>query len=222
MLTLRIGGQSSECVHALDTLSGLSAGFISHNARDGYARQVTLALNKGLAGARYVVDALIGGADAATAFEKAEARGVSANSCGAIAALAVRGGVQIGQRWAVVRPSSASDSAFAFTKRSAEALSDGANWLRRHIPFVDARITGEVVLLSRDRKADFTGECVIVHELDIRPVALKVHLNQSYREEVIRAFDESLEVSVYGDIYRAGNKHILKNPRDFSVSPKGA
>ena len=136
--------------------------------------------------------------------------------------LAERGGVQIGQRWAAVRPSSASDSAFAFTKSSAEALADGADWLRRHTPFVDAHITGEIVLLSRDRKADFTGECVIVHELDGRPVALKVHLNQSHREEVIRAFEESLEVSVYGDIHRLGNKHTLENPRDFSVSPKDA
>ena len=206
-------------LHSLVPAGYGEQGYMNDEVKPPFSRQVTLALNKGLAGARYVADALIGGAKAADVFEKAKSQGVSANSCGAIAALAERGGVQIGQRWAAVRPSSASDSVFAFTKSSGEALADGADWLRRRSPFMDAHITGEVVLLSRDRKEDFNGECVIVHELDGRPVALQVRLNPNHREEVFRAFEESLEVSVYGDIHRVGNKHTLENPRDFSVSP---
>lgn len=204
-------------LHSLVPAGYGEQGYMDDEVKPPFPRQVTLALNKGLAGARAVADALIGGADAAAAFEKADARGVSANSCEAIAALAERGGVQIEQRWAAARPSSAPDGVFAFTKSSGEALADGADWLRRSIPFVDAHITGEVVRLSRDPKADFTGECAIVYELDGRPVTLQVHLSPNHREEVFRAFDESLEVSVYGDIHRVGNKHILKNPRDFSV-----
>lgn len=194
--------------------------YMADEVRPPFSRQAALALNNGLLGARAAAAALIGGAQVSTVFENAKPKGVSANFCEAIADLTKQGGdVEIGQRWAAVRPSSATNGAFAFTESSAEALSDGANWLRRHSPFVNAYVTGEVVHLSRDYQADFDGECVIVHELDSRPIGLKVNLDKEDHADVIRAFEQNLEVSVYGDIHREGNKYILKNPHNFSVSP---
>ena len=194
--------------------------YMSDEVRPPFSRQAALALNNGLLGARAAAAALIGGAKVSTVFENAKPKGVSANFCEAIADLTKQGGdVEIGQRWAAVRPSSAANGAFTFTESYAEALSDGADWLRRHSPFVNAHVTGEVVLLSKDYKADFDGECVIVHELDERPVGLKVNIRKGDHPEVIRAFEQNLEVSVYGDIHRKGNKYSLENPRQFSVSP---
>ena len=54
-------------------------------------------------------------------------------------------------------------------------------------------------------------------ELDGRPVALQVQFDTADRQEVVRAFRDSLEISVDGDIYREGRRYYLRGPHNFSV-----
>lgn len=207
-------------LHSLVPAGYGEQGYLDDKVRPPFAREVTLALNKSLLGARSAADALNGGTDISIVFEQSKSQGISANSCEALASLAKQcAGVEIDQMWAPARPPSVSDGNFAFTESSADALTAGADWLRRHNPFVDAHIKGEVVLLSRDYSESFDGECVIAHEIDGRPVSLRVKLASEDHPEAIHAFEENLPISIYGDIYRSGNKYTLENPRGFSVTP---
>ena len=184
-----------------------------------FSRQATLTLNKGLLGARNAADALIGGTYDISVFEKVGTQGLSANSCEALAELTnCYKDVEISQYWAIVRPTDVVESAFVFTESDADALTAGADWLRQHNPFVDAHIKGEVVILSRDYNENFDGECVIAHEIDGRPVSLRVKLASEDHPEAIRAFEGNLQISICGDIYRSGNKYTLENPRQFLVT----
>ena len=182
-----------------------------------FARQATLALNNGLRQAGNTADAVLGGAGISS-FDEVAQQGVSANMCEAVSALARHGhGVEVSLSWAVVRPSDASDGQFTFAESTADVFADGAEWLRRKNPFLNAQVTGEIVRLDRESQEEFDGQAVMLCEVDGRPVALQVQFDMSDREEVVRAFRDSLEVSVDGDIYREGRRYYLRRPHDFSV-----
>ena len=56
-----------------------------------------------------------------------------------------------------------------------------------------------------------------MYEFDSRPITLHVKFEDADHDKVIRAFDDGLEVSLYGDVHLEGRRHVLKNPRDFTV-----
>ena len=182
-----------------------------------FARQATLALNNGLRQAGNTAEAVLGGAGISS-FDEVAQQGVSANLCEAVAALARHGhGVEVSVSWAPVRPSDASDSRFTFAESTADVFADGAEWLRRKNPFLNAQVTGEIVRLDRESQEEFNGQAVMLCELDGRPVALQVQFDTADREEVVRAFRDSFEISVDGDIYREGRRYYLRGPHNFSV-----
>ncbi len=183
-----------------------------------FPRRVTIALNDGLREASRTADVVNAGAKVSSSFEEAAQKGVSANFCDAVAALTKQGhGIEVSLSWAAVRPSDSLDDEFEFPESIADVFTEGAEWLRRNSPFMDAHVTGEVVRLFRESRADFDGQAVVMYQLDRRPVALAVQFDTPDHEEVYRAFRESLEISVSGDIYREGRRYLLKNPRNFSV-----
>ncbi len=183
-----------------------------------FPRRATIALNDGLREASRTANVVNAGAKVSSSFEKAAQKGVSANFCDAVAALTKQGhGIEINLSWAAVRPSNSLDDEFEFPESTADVFTEGAEWLRRNSPFLDAHVTGEVVRLLRESQADFDGEAVVMYQLDRRPVALEVQFDPPDHEEVYRAFRESLEISVAGDIYREGRRYFLKNPRNFSI-----
>jgi hypothetical protein len=182
-----------------------------------FARLATLALNNGLRQAGNTAEAVLGGAGISS-FDEVPQQGVSANLCEAVAALARQGhGVEVSVSWAPVRPSDASDSQFAFAESTADVFANGAEWLRRRSPLLNAQVAGEIVRLDRESQEEFDGQAVMLCELDGRPVALQVQFDMADREEVVRAFRDSLEVSVDGDIYREGRRYYLREPHNFSV-----
>ena len=182
-----------------------------------FARQATLALNNGLRQAGNTADAVLGGAGISS-FDEVAQQGVSANLCEAVSALARHGhGVEVSLSWAVVRPSDASDGQFTFAESTADVFADGAEWLRRKSPLLNAQVAGEIVRLDRESQEEFDGQAVMLCELDGRPVALQVQFDTANREEVVRSFRDSLEISVDGDIYREGRRYYLRGPHNFSV-----
>ena len=127
-------------------------------------------------------------------------------------------GIEISLLWATVRPSEASDGHFAFAESSADVLTEGARWLRRNSPFLDARVTGEIVRLDRESQEEFDGRAGVLYELDGRPVVLNVQFDPMDRNNVLKAFQDGVEVSVDGDVHRDGRRYILRNPRNFQLA----
>ncbi len=231
----RASGMVAEYVRGVRPLPGYEAGpelTLHSQVRAGYGtqedmgdafrapfpRRATIALNDGLREASRTANVVKAGAKVSSSFEEAAQKGVSANFCDAVAALTKQGhGVEVSLSWAAVRPSNSLDGEFEFGESDADLFAEGADWLRQNSPFIDAHVTGEVVRLLRESKADFDGQAVVMYQLDHRPVALAVQFDPPDHEEVYRAFRESLEISVAGDIHREGRRYFLKNPRNFSV-----
>ena len=183
-----------------------------------FSRQVTLALNNGLREAEKAARTAQTGETIESSFERAAREGANANLCEAVAALAKREhGIGVGVSWAASRPSQEPDGEFSFHESLADALDAGAEWMKSVNPFTDAHVTGEVVHLSRNIKEDFDGQAVIMYEFDNRLTALRVKFDVADHDNVIRAFENGLEVSLYGDVHREGRLYFLENPRAFSV-----
>ncbi len=183
-----------------------------------FSRRATIALNTGLREASEVLEAVYGGGQLSEVFGNEASKAVSANLCDAVAALARQGhGIGVGLSWAKVRPADAPSREFAFVESAADLFAEGAELLRRTNPFIDAHVTGEIVRLDRDSKEEFDGRSVVLHELDGRPVALHVQFDNADQDGVLRAFKNSIEISVDGDIHREGRTYLLKNPHNFVV-----
>ena len=182
-----------------------------------FSRQSTLALYAGLHTARDTLVSVLGGAPLSV-FDTAAPQGASANFCTAVAALARQShGIAVSLSWAKVRPTEVAEREFAFAESEAKVFEDGAEWLRQHSPFLDAPITGEIVRLDRQSHEQFDGQAVVLSEMDGRPAALQVQFAATDQAEVLRAFEQGLEISVSGDIYREGRRYVLQNPRNFVV-----
>lgn len=183
-----------------------------------FPRRATIALNDGLREASRKAEAVIGGEDISAVFKQDPSRTVSANFCDAMAALALSGhGIEVNLSWATVRPADVSDSGFTFGESTAEVLAVGAELLRRHSPFLDAHITGEIVGPDRQVREDFDGQSVVVCQLDDRPIALQVRFDAADYDEAWRAFRNSIPISLDGDIHREGERYVLRDPRNFVV-----
>ena len=184
-----------------------------------FARQVTLSLYAALHAAREGLVSVLGGAPLAV-FDKAAAKGASANFCAALAALARQGGgIGVRLAWGQARPAEKANGDFAFTAGAAEVLAQGAEWLRQNTPFPEAALTGEIVRLDPPDKEPGAGPAValVLAELDGRPAAVPIPFAAAEQKEVRRAFEQGLEIRVTGDIHREGRRYVLKNPRNFAV-----
>ena len=182
-----------------------------------FERRVTLALNQYLNESVKIAEAVLGGTETALPGESDSPK-VSANFYDAVAALARQEqGFRIELDWASVRPAKVPGNKAMFPESYADIFIERAERLRRNSPFWDAHITGEVVRLGRERQEEFDGQAILIAELDERPVALQVHFGAEHRDAVLKAFRDSLEVSLDGDIHRQGRQYELRNPRNFSV-----
>ena len=103
------------------------------DSRAPFPRRAALKLAQALESARAATDEAVASDDPAP-FREAVPHGVSSNLCEAVANLAKNcGGIEIGLSWALDRPSPLSAAAnplFAFSKHSADTLSEAARALR--------------------------------------------------------------------------------------------
>ena len=230
----RISGEVADYVRSVRPLPGYGTGSeltlhsrvpagygqadMGDNFRSPFERKTTKALFESLREADKTATTVNSGkVEIEKAFEQAAGHGASANLCEALAALAKQArGIAVSVSWAAARPAKASDSEFAFSESSADVLKEGAQCLRRKSPFHD-QVVGEVIRLFRESGEEFDGQALVLSELEGQAVVLQVQFKVEDRDEVVRAFREGIEVSVEGDIYREGRKHVLKNPRHFMV-----
>ena len=191
---------------------------LGDSIREPFPRRAVIALNSGLKGASQTAETVIAGGDIAEVLEETTPQGVNANLCDAVAALARRGhGIGVRLSWARVRPADAPDDEFLFPESAADIFADGAELLRQNTPFNDAHVTGEIVRLDSFPQEEFDGNSTVLYLLDGRPVGLHVQFDMADRDEVLRAFRDSSEISLDGDIHREGRQWVLKNPRNFMV-----
>ena len=181
-----------------------------------FSRQVMLALQNGLSKASDVAASVLAGAELSENFKAAVSQGVNANLCDALAGLVERvHGLSVGLTWARARlPGEAQPQQFAFGVSSSEVLRDGAEWLRRSNPYLNAHVVGEVVILARDQQEPFDGQAVVAYDLDGRPVSLHVKFEPVDHDTVLEAFTDGSPVSLDGDIIREGRRYHLREPRN--------
>ena len=214
------GHETSE---ELTLLSPVPADYGEQTDMDGarhrpFPRRALISLHRGLNQASVTVRNVLGGASISSSFEKAAYIGVSANFCDAVSDLVTtQHGIGISLTWAPVMSHDESDARIPFSESSAEILKSGAEWLRQTSPFIDAHVVGEIVRLDRDSQEQFDGRAGVLYELDGKAVVLNVNFSADDREEVIKAFRDGSEISIYGDVYRESGRHVLKNPRNFLV-----
>ena len=231
----RVSARVAEYIQSVDSLPGYGSaselvlhskvpagygvqGDLGDAFKAPFPRRATIALNEGLNEASRAAELVLSGEGIKSSFERAPSYGVNANLCEAIANIASRvHGVGINLSWAIIRPSDTVDAEFRFSESVAEVFGEGAEWLRRRSPFIDAHVTGEIVRLDRESQEEFDGQAVMLYAIDNRPVALNVRFNRSDREDVVHAFRNSIEISIDGDIKRSGQRYSLENPRNFAV-----
>ena len=205
-------------LHSLVPAGFADQGYIDDDVKPPFPRQAMLSLNAGLQAAQSAVAAVQGGAGL-SAFEQMAPQGINANLCEAMAMLARQNdGINLNLSWAGVRPSNATAAEYAFAPSSAEVFSSGADWLRRHTPFLNAYITGEIVRLEREPPRKYDGQATVMCQLDERPVTLHVQFDSADWDASLDAFRKGIEINLDCDIYRDGNKYYARTIRKFAVS----
>ena len=214
--------------YALTLQSPVPAGFgIQEDLGDEFhapfSRRATLRLAEALHHSSAAITEVVSD-DGLESFRLAVTHGVSANLCDAVAELAKKGeGVEIGLSWADVRLPTTSvkpNPQFRFSEHSAEILNEAARSIRRDEPSLDESVIAQVVRLDREPE-EFDGRATLLYIRDSHPTRMQVKFEESVYANVIHAFEERDPISVDGDIYRAGNSYVLRNPRNLCVLPGG-
>ncbi|HYD67727.1 hypothetical protein [Azospirillum sp.] len=185
---------------------------------DPYPRLVTRRLNEALAGlSDAVTEAAV--TDDFKAFEDGVSKGVSANLCDAVARLIRHAkGIEIGLTWARVRPTPSPNPKHVFANDFATIIEEAAREFRRTSPKLDETVSGFVIALERSPQ-DFDGRATLQAFVDDRPRRISAVFERSEYKKVIHAFESKIPVSVEGDIYPAGARLELRNPRNLMFLP---
>ena len=192
--------------------------YMDDDVKPPFPRRAMQSLHSGLQAAQTAVAEVHSNSDLSI-FQRMTDRGLNANLCEAMAMLAQQNdGISVSVFWADVRPSPLPAAEYAFAPSSAAVFNSGAGWLRRYNPFLDTHLTGQIIKLSRELRSEFDGQAVVVGELDNRLVRMQAQFDSADRTKVLRAFDDGLDISLDGDVYRKGNLYELQNIRNFAVS----
>ena len=186
-----------------------------------FSRRATSQLGKALESATSAVSEAIAN-DTLEPFERAVSAGVSANLCTAVAELAEKGrGIDISLLWSNARPANVPSLNFPFTVNSSDILKEAAASFQRNEPFLDERLIAHIVKLEREPH-EFDGRAVMSYVREGHPLRLSVQFEQADFDTVIRAFHDRHQVSVDGDIYRAGAGYELRRPHNLALITDGS
>ncbi len=184
----------------------------SSDASMSFSRRAILKLSEALDHANQAIEKVIK-EDSLDAFQDAVSNGVSANLCEALASLISKwNGVVIIVSWGV------ESAEHVFSKNSGNILTDGAAHIRQRAPSLNENVVAWVIKLAQD-PAEFDGRAVLLCERDRKPTQMHVVFEPESFQKVIKAFEKRHLVQVTGDIYKDGNRHELKNPRNLDSIP---
>jgi hypothetical protein len=181
-----------------------------------FPRAVTLKLSQALGSATAAIRTAVED-DRFDAFEAAVEHGVNANLCDALAQLAASGGgLDVRISWARVRPAPSAERQFRFSRDMARVLESAAQEFRRNEPKLDELLEGFVIHLDR-KPEQGPGRATLRVVLDGRARSLRATFDPWEYSRVVKAHDERLPVSIEGDIFPAGQRWELRNPRNLRV-----
>ncbi len=156
-------------------------------------------------------------ADELSPFERAVPAGVSANLCGAIAALVEHAdqfgdGISVDVGWAAVRPRDDSrDRAVPFSTHDVEVLTAAGDHLRHRASYPDEHLVADVFRLERDPR-EFDGRATLLADLDDRTQRVEVEFAEGDYQTAIEAHDQKLPIELDGDLHPVGRGYELRNP----------
>ncbi|NLI28206.1 MAG: hypothetical protein GX413_12650 [Acetobacter sp.] len=184
--------------------------------KEPYERQVTRTLVDGLEAAKKAAVAVIQGGTQ-DVFRRAINKGLSVNSCNALAHLTESGdGADLSVTWARTRPAPEARSRVQFTTAEGEIFREAARYLREVEPRFDERIDAFVVKLDRG-PTEMCGKITLKTYLDQKPVSIITSLPPSEYELASQANNEKVTISLKGDLIKRGQRWHLENPRDLKL-----
>ena len=184
-----------------------------------FERRALLTLSEALAAAHQAATSAAA-SGAFDPFTSAVRAGVSANLCGAIAALGMDDTaeeVTIDLRWSSARPVAARvPTHFRFGRDTFPLLREAAKLLRESSPIEDYFIYGPVTQLKREEDAKF-GRVTISRWFNHTPRNVSLDLSETDYEIAARANINRDIVTAVGDLVKEGRTFFLRNVRDFSI-----
>jgi len=155
------------------------------------------------------------------AFERAIEQGVSANLCRALVGLSEHGedhgDVSLGFTWSRVRrPSEGVPTHVSLPADAVAVVGEAARVLRETSPREDFELDGVVTRLERGPKAQ-SGDVTILGFVEGQQRKVRAQLPPGVYDHAIRAHQERLAVTCFGDLVKEGRSYRLRDPRGFEV-----
>ena len=184
-----------------------------------FDRKVTRTLAKALDASRQAAESAVRG-NGMMAFQEAVSSGVSANLCDALATLIENGnGLEVSLTWARTRPTPEKRKVVKFPESEGEIYREAASRFRTLEPRPDETLNAFVVALDRQQD-DHEGRVSLKTFLDGQPVSVRAALPNEMYHRALEAHDAKQNVTVTGDLKRAGQRWVLENPRNLQIVPE--
>jgi len=185
-------------------------------AEEPFDRKVTRTLAKALEASRRAAESVVRGSGMA-AFQQAVGLGVNANLCDALATLIEKGnGLEVSVTWARTRPTPEKRRIVRFSESEGQIFREAASRFRTLEPRPDETLNAFVVALDRQQDAP-DGKVSLKTFLDGQPVSVRATLPPEMYHRALGAHDAKQNVTVTGDLKRAGQRWVLEHPRNLQI-----
>ena len=187
------------------------------HGNEPFGRQVTHTLANAFDALISAIAEVGRGADIG-AFERAVARGVSANLCAAIGRFVAEGqGLDFSLTWARTRPLSTEPRHRAvFSPSDAEVLGEAARVLKNKGSFNNEVLEGYFTGLNRDISS-VDGRVKLKTFVEGQARTVSVVLPPELYSKATEAHNSKLAIRLEGDLEFEGQRWYLKTPRNFEV-----
>lgn len=181
-----------------------------------FERRVTSTLASSLEAAHQMArDTLQSGR--VSTFEETISAGVNANLCDALASLIEQGqGVDVSVAWAPTMPMPGKHSRVRFMHREADALREGAAYLRSSEPQDVDRLEGYVSALGRDQDRK-DGHITLKAFVEGKLVSVKLGLSSLIYERALEAHANRKSITVAGRLEKHGQRWHLVGAHNFQL-----
>ena len=153
------------------------------------------------------------------AFKNTVEKGVSANSCEALALMVESfESLEISVSWARTRPLSMLSNSARFSKIDSPVLKEAARFFKTRSPKLDQTLFGFVRLLKREEE-EADGDINLATTIEEQNRSVKATLQMRDYEKALLAHKEKAMVVLKGDLEHSGNHWRLLNPKLKQVIP---
>ncbi|KJV28743.1 hypothetical protein [Luteibacter yeojuensis] len=169
-----------------------------------------------LADAMLATKDALSGVSAVERLVQSYAKGVSANFCQALSAIAEQGdGVDLSIQWAARRPLQTRPF-LKVSMADAATLTDAARELRAAEPESDVCLEGIFTGIETDVDS-FDGKATLLTRYGTSTRKILMEFSNEQRNKIYDAAKKKLWVRVTGELKAESRRYILLNPRDFEI-----